>query len=76
MYPFRNFVAESADPSADCSQQNLLNFRSAECSPAEYFVEENLISQNVDYLQSNFLNSKMFIGRIFRSRIPEMQNVH
>ena len=70
MYPFRNFVVESVDPSADCSQQNLLNFRSAECSPAEYFVEENLISQNVDYLQCNFLNSRMFIGRIFSQQNP------
>ena len=44
----RNFVAESTDPLADYSQQNLLNFRSAECLSIEYFIEENFRSQNVD----------------------------
>ncbi|KAK7840696.1 hypothetical protein CFP56_016295 [Quercus suber] len=28
------------------------------------------------YSRTNLPNSRMFIGRIFRSRIPEMQNVH
>ena len=111
----RNVVAESADPSIDCSQQNLLNFRSVECSFAEYFIIESFRSQNIDlstnylqqnlrnfksvecifteyfivenfksqnvdlfadYLQQNLLNFRMFIGRIFRSRIPTMQSVH
>ena len=70
----RNFVVESANPSADCSQQNVLNFRSAECLSAEYFIAENFRSQNVDlstdYLQQNLLNSRMFIRRIFHSSTP------
>nr|POF25912.1 hypothetical protein CFP56_37915 [Quercus suber] len=65
----RNFVAESTDPSAGYSQQNLLNFRSTECSSAEYFIAENFRSHNVDlstdYLQQNLLNSIMFFGRLF-----------
>ena len=48
MFVHRNFVAESIDPLANCSQQNLLNFRSAECLSIEYFIEENFRSQNVD----------------------------
>ena len=39
-YPSADF-SRSADPSANCSQQNLLNFRSAECLSIEYFVVEN-----------------------------------
>ena len=31
------------------------------------FYSKNFIRQNVDYLQQNLLNSRMFIGRIFRS---------
>ena len=48
MFVRRNFVAESIDPSADCSQQNLLNFRSAEGLSTEYFIVEIFRSQNVD----------------------------
>ena len=76
----RNLVAGSTDPLANCSKQNLLNFRSAECLSAEYFIVENFKSQNVDlsadYLQQNLLNSRMFSGIIFHSSIPEIQNVH
>ena len=80
MFVRRNFIAESIDPSVDCSQQNLLNFRSAECLSTKYFIVENFRSQNVDlsadYLRQNLLNSRMFSGIIFHSRIPEIQNVH
>ena len=68
----RNFVAESIDPSANCSQQNLLNFKSAECLSVGYFIVENFRSQNVDlstdYLRQNLLSSRMFIYRMFHSR--------
>ena len=76
----RNFVAESTDPSTNCSQQNLLNFKRAKFSSAKYFIEENFRSHNVDlsidYLQQNLLSSRMFISRIFHSKILEMINVH
>lgn len=45
-YPSIDF-SKSADPSADCSQQNLLNFN-AECLFAEYFVAESFRSQSAN----------------------------
>ena len=49
----RNLVAKSTDPLADCSQQNLLNFRSV-----EYFLREVSFSKL-------FQKCKMFVHRNF-----------
>ena len=75
-----SFRSQNIDLSTNYLQQNLRNFKSVECIFTEYFIVENFKSQNVDlfadYLQQNLLNFRMFIGRIFRSRIPTMQSVH
>ena len=76
----RNLVAESANPLADCSQQNLLNFRSAKCSSAEYFVAGSFKKQSTDpstdCSQQNLLNfnaeclsAEYFVAESFEAKV-------